>query len=238
MNQLTLMDALGLVDSQSPLNGQDSKQSPFVKSQNTQIEFSPIIGQASQTTETCESAPMFTPNFSPAVSHAHRFPLQDDGSVREMIATSGRQCSTLLDESSPIGAFSKTLLTSKTWFSQDALMSWRKEAISTRHSIFRLALLDYQAWNGTSGLLPRVTASDWKGVRKRSFRGSENKERFSASGGRFCQQLRTTKECGIYLSVDCCELVKGFPITWSELPASETQFRRPSRSKSLKPSES
>lgn len=236
-DQLTLTCVAESAASQSLPNGRDSKQSVLPKLQNTPAELLPKSTPTSPTGGTYETRPLFDATSLPAAIHASRFPLQDEDAERKIIATSGHQCSLRLDDTTTIGAFSKMLLESKDWFSPDALMTWRQEAISAKHSIFRLAVLDYQAWNGTFGLLPRVTASDWKGVRKRSFRGSESKERFSASGGRFMQSLRTGPQDGIYPPPELCEAVKGFPISASALKASETPSRRLLRSKSSKQSE-
>lgn len=237
-NQLTLTGVQDSGVSPSPPNGQGSKPLGSVKSQTTPADCSQNDGQESPTSETCETVQQGTFTCLPAAIHASRFPLQDEEKERQMIATSGRQCATRLNDLSPIGAFSKMLLQSRAWFSPVAWMTWRQEAISARHSIFRLALLDYQAWNGTSGLLPRVTASDWKGVRLRSHRNSTSKERFSSTGGRFVQQIRSSERDGIYPLAALCEAVKGFPISWSALAASETPSRRPSRTKFSKQSAS
>lgn len=236
-HQPTSICALDSEGSQSPPNGQDSAQSALPKTPITQAALLPKTGQVSPTGEMSETPLLFPATSLPQAIPVSRFPLQDEGSVRQMIATSGRQCSTRLDDTTPIGAFSKMLLQSKAWFSPDALMTWRQEAISQRHSIFRLAVLDYQAWNGTSGLLPRVAASDWKGVRVRSHRNSQSKERFSSSSGRFMQQLRESEQDGIYPTPELCEAVKGFPISASELKESAMPSHRQSRLKSCKPSE-
>lgn len=229
MNQLTLISVPASEGSQSPLNGRDSKPLVSLKSTHSQAESSRTAGQASQTGETFDPPLLFSATSLPPATHASRFPLQDEEKVRQMIVTSGRQCSTQLDGTSLIGAFLKMLLQSKEWFSPDALMTWEKEAISPRHSIFRLRLLDYRAWNGISGLLPRVEAHGWKGAPKRAFRGQPMT---SATGGRIMHSLREVREDGIYPNPQFCEALKGFPISWSELPESETPSRRQSRSKS------
>lgn len=231
-HQPTSICALDSEGSQSPPNGQDSAQSALPKTPITQAALLPKTGQVSPTGEMSETPLLFPATSLPQAIPVSRFPLQDEGSVRQMIATSGRQCSTRLDDTTPIGAFSKMLLRSKAWFSPDALMTWRQEAISAQHSIFRLAVLDYQAWNGTSGLLRRVTRSDYHGSRKNEFRTSPRQKM------RMIQtQLRESANDPIYLNPSFAEAVKGFPISASELRESAMPSRHPSRLKSCKPSE-
>jgi hypothetical protein len=155
--------------------------------------------------------------YLPQAGHASPFPLPGSVEAQAMLVRSGRQCSLLSMKSGRLGSLVKMLLTSSTWGSGDASMTWRAQAISNSHSIFRIALLAYHRWNGTSGLLPRIAASDWKGVRIRSHRFSQAKERFSATGGRMVQQLRESEADGIYPDPNFCEAVKGFPDSWTEL---------------------
>lgn len=219
--------------SASPPSGPASAQSPSVRSIHTAAPSCESIGQKSRTTATSEPQTSQQLDMSiclPEVPHVSRFPLQDEEKEREMIGISGRQCLALSDVSGPIGSLSKMLLTQRTWFSPHGRMIWSNVAMNRRGSIFRLALLDYQPWNGISGLLPRVEASSWKGAAKNAYRGSLTHS--SASGGRLIMALREQVDCGIYPTPELCEAVKGFPASWTALEASETPSRRKSPTKS------
>lgn len=198
-------------------------------------------GSDGQMFQTLETSPTSQPHglmqtCSRAAGRVSHFQSLGQSSEKETIGTSGRQCFALYPKSGQLGLLVKTLLTAPIWFSPDASMIWKVSAISPQYSIYRLALLAYQAWNGTCGLLPRACASDWKGVRKRIFRTSDSKEKYSASGGRLPQALRAGPEDGIYPCPAFYAVLKGFPDTWGELSASEMPSRRQSRTSSQKPS--
>lgn len=209
-----------------------SEPSASLKSTHTPAPSCASTGQAFQTTETCELFGLDAMSFPPA-SRANRFPLQDEDSERQTIATSGRHCLQLSTASGRLSCLEKTLLESKAWFSPNASMAWRPLAIGRGHLMFRLALLDYLPWNGTSGLLPRILTMDYKGAPRKAFRGNKYP---SCSGGRFVQALRSALNDPIYPNPDFCEAVKGFPITWSALSESETRLTHKSRKSSRGPS--
>src|SRR4030042_3569568 len=45
--------------------------------------------------------------------------------------------------------------------------SWKISVTKCKRMILTLNLVDYQRWNGISGLLPRILASEYKGVMKK-----------------------------------------------------------------------
>jgi hypothetical protein len=69
--------------------------------------------------ETCEEQTFLgleaEPQYSAQVSRASRVPWPGSEEAKKMTVGSGTQCSMLLDESSPLGAFSKILLGSSHW---------------------------------------------------------------------------------------------------------------------------
>ena len=73
--------------------------------------------------ETCEQQTLPTfEDMSPFCLLAYpasRLPAPESAEVRAMTAGSGRQCSMLLEQSSPLGAFSKILLESSAWTSSE-----------------------------------------------------------------------------------------------------------------------
>jgi hypothetical protein len=226
---LDLFSGIPSEDSPSPPSGPASAPLGSVMLTHSALPSSRIIGRTSKTLET--SQPPISPQldaltYSPADGHASHFPLQDSSAERQTIATYGRQCFMLSELSDPLGFLVKTLLTAPTWFSPDASMTWRSVAISPRHSIFRLALLDYRRWNGTSGLLPRVMSSEWRGTP----RGIVSQRHACMNG--ITGALRLHQSDGIYCNPTLCEVVKGFPITWTELNPSATPSSRRSPTKS------
>src|SRR6185436_10184580 len=62
------------------------------------------------------------------------------------------------------------------------------------------------------GLLPTPLASDSKGTARGRFYGSRD-SRFS----RTVEKLRKSSQDGIYPSLNLCEAMMGYPITWTEL---------------------
>ncbi len=226
-------------------NGQASAALATAKLSPTAADCLKNDSPVNPTSETCESlsngqtSDMF-PSL-PAVPLVSPFPLQDESLVRRTIAISGRQCLALSDVTGPIGALSRTLLTSQTWFSPHGRMTWRLQAINRKGSIFRLVLLDYQAWNGTSGLLPRPMSSDFHGTVPMAFRGSDwqngGKHGNRSSGGRLKMAVREKESDGKHLNPRFSEAVKGLPISWTESEPSATPSRHLSRSKSSKPSD-
>src|SRR5512147_989960 len=96
-----------LAASQLPRNGQGSEPSDSLKTEPTLPESSHTAGRESPTMEICETPLLFPATCLPAATLASRFLISDQNLAREMIAISGRQCSTRLDGTSPIGAFSK-----------------------------------------------------------------------------------------------------------------------------------
>jgi hypothetical protein len=80
--------------------------------------------------------------FCPQVSHASRVPLPGSGEAQAMTVGSGAQCSMLLDQSSPLGAFSRILLASSHWTSsQEFCYVWNRLDTRFGLSAFQLTPL-------------------------------------------------------------------------------------------------
>lgn len=214
-----------------PQNGQDSQQSLFVSVIPTAKNGLNNSGPKSPSSP--KSKTLHGPNQLPLLrgdSHASRFPLRDEKEERRIIAISGRRCLESYPKSGQLGSLLKTLLTSEIWFSPIAKMIWRPRIMKRSRLIFQLALVDYQQWNGTSGLLPRCEASSWKSASRNAYRGSGKYAH--ASGGRIVMKLRDSPQSPIYLSLHFAEAVKGFPIGWTDIKLSEMQSPRKSHTKS------
>lgn len=221
-SQHTSTSSLASADSHLPQSGQDSAPSAFQRSTPTPPQCSESIGQTCPTSETSGMFPQCDATWLQVDSHVSRSRLLDSEKERTMIATSGRQCWQSSNLVGPVGCLARMLLTSKIWFSPIALMRWKKLVISSSHSIFRLALLDYQRWNGTHGLLPRLLASDAKGAGKNRWLNSPK------SRNNFREVIRNGPNDGIYPHPEFAEWVKGFPIGWTDLNASATPLIRTS----------
>lgn len=200
----------------SHLREKDSGQSPSLKLTPGAADCSASDSRTSPITETCDTCQEFSQMSSVLVGRVSRFPLVDSEKERQTIAGSGRQCVTLLTEVGPIGSLARTLLESPIYFSTSAKMTWTASAISHKRLIFRLALLDYQQWNGTFGLLPRPSLSNHKGAPKNRFRTSKSYR------GNFHEAIREHQADGIYPRPEFVESVKGFPTGWTELKHSGT----------------
>src|SRR4030042_5728973 len=144
----------------------------------------------------------------------NHFPLLEEKEERQMIAISGRKCCESFPKQGRIGLLQRMLLTSPIWFSPIAKMRWRPKVTKHSHLIFQLALVGYQRWNGTSGLLPRAEASSWKGAGRNAYRGSKGYSH--ASGGRIIKALRDGPQSPIYVDPSFIEVVKGFPVSWTD----------------------
>src|ERR1051326_453355 len=187
-----------------------------------QAELLNDIFPESEITETCETFPRSLVHGCSRVEVPVRTrlsPASAKGSQETVI--SGRKWLPLLKDSGRLGLFTRMLLTSPEWCSTSGTPIWKCSGIKQGHLIFRLLVSDYQRWNGTSGLLPRLLASDWKGTDRRAFRDSPRWDRKSASGGRLTMALRSNYESPAHLNPSYCELLKGFPLGWTELDASE-----------------
>ena len=70
----------------------------------------------------------------------------------------------------------------------------------------------------TVALLPTIGKNEYKGSGRARYKGSKD-----FRGAKMSEGLRTCKEDPIYLNPLFAEKVMGFPIGWTELPASEMQ---------------
>ena len=129
---------------------------------------------------------------------------------------SGRRCLELSKKIGQEPLLAKMLLESPIWKSTDSVLVWKIAGTASRSLIYRLALVDYQPWNGTSGLLPRVSYSTYKGAVRNRYRSSPTYR------GNFHEAIRESQNDGIVPRPEFAEWVKGFPIGWTELKPSET----------------
>ena len=97
------------------------------------------------------------------------------------------------------------------------VMRWRKLAITPRHSVYQLVVMDYLPWNGIAGLFPRPTASNAKGSPKSRYRGSKE------SRSNFHEVIRESPNDGTLPNPEFVEWVKGIPKSHTELKPLEMQ---------------
>lgn len=138
--------------------------------------------------------------------------LQANERAKMTFVISGRRCLESLKRLRRDGALLKTLLEFSAMAQPTMCVpSWKILATPAGRLILRLALLDYQRWNGTSGLLPRATASDHKGASAQRFRTSPQ------SHGNFREVIRESATDGQYPRPEFVEWMKGYPIGWTEI---------------------
>lgn len=97
-------------------------------------------------------------------SPVSRFPLPGSAEARMITVTSGRRCSELLRNSSPLGLLAKMLLESSTWHSTLCWLTWKAKATKQGRLYFqlvastpRISVIDAPLW-------PTPTARDCKGA--------------------------------------------------------------------------
>lgn len=88
--------------------------------------------------------------------------------------------------------------------------AWKIWDTKCRRLILTLRVVDYLQWNGTYGLLPRITVSDSKGSPMSRTRTNNNFRAFKSI-------IRENREDGTLANPDFCEWVKGFPEGWTDL---------------------
>lgn len=211
--------------SPSPPSGPGSRPSGLRKSPPTPAPSSPSDGPGSLITETCELFPELPATCSPGGSPASRFPKSGSGEAKRMTATSGRQCSTLYDDASPLGSLVRMCLESPRWNSSTVLLTWRSSAIASNRLLFRLVPSTPSTDGTESGLWPTLSANDWKG---------------SAKSGQRRGQI-TDPAMGVIppsgqLNPAWAEWYMGYPVGWTELLPSEIPSSRKSRKSSSKTS--
>lgn len=96
----------------------------------------------------CEQLTLFQEDF-----HASHSPSPGSAEARTMTVTSGRKCSELYANCSPLGSLVKTLLESSIWHSTRYLLTWRASATPAKRLLFRLVAstprtseTDVQSW--------------------------------------------------------------------------------------------
>jgi len=80
--------------------------------------------------------------------------------ARKMTALSGARCCELSEKPSLVGLLAKTLLESSQWGSSVCYMNWKKQGISAKHSLYRLALSTPRINEIGFGWLPTPTKGD------------------------------------------------------------------------------
>ncbi len=149
--------------SASPLKPKVSRQSASRKSIHSHPQSCESTGQASPITETSqngESGQTLLAMSLPEASRASRFPTPGSDEARRMTVSSGRQCSTLLDDSSPLSSLVKTCLLSSEWSSTDVCLIWKASAFGRSRLLFQLVpQIDQLSANGFS-FWPNPNASD------------------------------------------------------------------------------
>lgn len=139
--------------------------------------------------------------------------------VEKMTVTSGLSISGLSKSAGRLGSLEKTLLESRIWRSTTCLPIWRVRATRQGRLIFQLAPLVLTTSAGGSGLLPTMTASDYKG-------GSIN--------GRDSELKHYLKQRfgGTYPHPTFAEALMGYPIGHTVLKPSEIPSSRKSQKSS------
>ena len=163
-----------------------------------------------QTSKGTQGELMFLQEDSPA-SH---LALQENERALKMTAFYGAKCLEQLQRLDRVSSWQKTfmgcLILTVDVQSKLSAPIWKVSGMRSRSFlILHLIALDYQRWNGTSGLLPRPMKSDSKGSGYDRYLGSKKCK------GNFREVIRDSKEDGIYPNPDFAEWVKGFPIGWT-----------------------
>ncbi len=161
---------------------------------------------------------------------ANRLAQQDSAAAQKIKDISGRKCCELYKVAGLDGSLPKMFMDTLASVLTKLPHRWSLTASPSGRLIFTLAPLDYQRWNGTSGLLPRPMASDSKGAGKRRYRTSPK------CRGNFREVIRETSSDGIYPRPEFVEWVKGFPEGWTDSSLSETPSPQLCHSSSARPS--
>ena len=98
----------------------------------------------------------------PADSPASPFLLPGSAEARRMTATSGQKCCGLLRNCSPVGLLARMLLGSSQWRSTRCYLTWKLAGTPQGRLLFRLVPSVRPIEETGCGLLPTVTASDFK----------------------------------------------------------------------------
>jgi hypothetical protein len=114
--------------------------------------------------------------FSPEESPANLQVKPGGDEARKMTAGSGRRLSECFPRSGPFGRFSRILLESETWDSQEYILRWKPTVTKCRCSVFQLALSEPRTGGcdtGSSGAWTREELATWgTPTEKDAIRGS------------------------------------------------------------------
>ena len=245
MNQPTLISSAELEALPSRPDGQDSALSPSPKSTITPHEFSHTIGRTSQMSETSQDGEIgqtldLFPSL-PAAFLVSRFPSPGSEEAREMSASSGRQCATLLSDTSPLGCVVRTCLESLEWNSTTCLLIWKASAIGCNRLLFQLAPWTQDIDETEFGFWPTptvmsameanhaqivTTATGFRALSRQGVNGSVSLQSL-------VKLLPTPCDCASgKLNPVWVEWLMGYPIGWTACEDSVTPSSRKSRSKS------
>jgi len=169
-----------------------------------------------QTLETSEEQLLF----SVSESRASRLPLPESDEARLITAGSGRQCSMLLDTSTPLGQFSKILMESLAFgICKSHLHVWQR--MDTQHDVsaFQLVPLEHHISETGFSLLPTLISSSWRSGK--------------VSQATMDKNARPLQEVlGQSLTPAFCERYMGFEIGATELKHSATASVHSKRTRS------
>ena len=79
-------------------------------------------------------------------------------------------------------------------------------------TLYQLMPLDFPTLGSVSGLLPTITATEWKGAPHSRYKGSEK-----FRGGRLSEGLRISSEDFLYTNPNFAEVFMGYPMEWTAL---------------------
>lgn len=218
-----------LVDSASDLNGPECEPWLSVKSTPSAAKSLPSTGQAFPVMQTLELFPELAESILSAEdSPASQCPLPGSAKARQMTATSGLQCLKSSSASGQLGSLERTLLDSSAWGSTKCWLTWQQKVTPAGHLLFQLVPLEPTTSETGSGLLPTLTARDYK--------SDSCTPEFRAKRDALATGKTLPWTLGGLLNPLWCEPFMGYPAGWTELEASATQSSRRSRKSSVAPS--
>lgn len=146
-----------------PPDGPDLKPSAFQKltpMHQQSLENTGLTRQTSETSQKPTSDPTQAQLSSLEDSHASRSPSPGSKEARKMTVSSGRACSRLLPQSSPLGSLVKMLLVSSAWNSTVCCLTWKAKATPHFRLLFQLAPSMPSTGGIASGLWQTPVADD------------------------------------------------------------------------------
>lgn len=226
MSQLTLISSAELEALRSRPDGRDSERSD---SQRLTPTLPPSCESTGPTCRTSETSPngeigqtleMFSS--LPEGSRVSRFPAPGSAEARQMTVSSGRQCSQLLDDTSPLGCLVKMCLESSEWNSTVCLLTWRALVTPQGRLGFQLVHWEPTTPERGFGLLPTPRAQ-MKSLKWRKHGRFSNLESLPEHNPQFFAELS-----GRNVSLRWLETYMGYPDGHTELEPLATPSSRKS----------